>query len=162
MYVCNVQYRCFFFFCTSLNSCFPDMLLRYKLNDLLKVPVGHLLLVSFLLLHHHHHHHQNSWQYNWYSPLGVVFHRMFRSHYQGFEWRVGNLCDGKFVVDGCNLHTEGGSLMYFFLRILPHKCREMVCIRTVYAFVNKKLLREKKVKIFLWQIERHTQACGRV
>jgi len=38
--------------------------------------------------------------------------------------------------------------MYFFLRILPNKCMDMVFIGTLFMFFVKMLLREKKVKIF--------------
>ena len=38
-------------FCSSLTSCFPDMLFTYFLNDFEIVPVALLLLVSPLFLH---------------------------------------------------------------------------------------------------------------
>jgi hypothetical protein len=39
-YVCSVQYGCF---CSSLISCFPEMLLSYILNDFEMVPVSHII-----------------------------------------------------------------------------------------------------------------------
>ena len=51
----------------------------------------------------------------------------------------------------------GGVLMCFFPRIWPSTYRGTVCIRTLFMLLVKMLLREKKVKFFLWQIEHHTE-----
>ena len=52
-------------FCSSLISCFPDMLLRYVLNDFEMVPVAPIIAGITLFLHstyyyyyyYYHHHH---------------------------------------------------------------------------------------------------------
>jgi hypothetical protein len=67
----------------------------------------------------------------------------------------GQLFCWNILVDGCNLH-KGGIFMCFSSKTWCNKSREMICIATLFMLFVKCYL-GKKVKIFLWKIEHHTQ-----